>query len=101
MHIPIIRNFNKRKVHSYFIDKMLSTNLADMQLINKFNKEFRFLLCVIEIYSKYAWIIPLKDEKEVQLLVLFRKFKMNQNANQIKYGLIKTINSIIDQWNYG
>ena len=76
---------------------MLSTNLADMQLINKFNKEFRFLLCVIEIYSKYAWIIPLKDEKEVQLLVLFRKFKMNQNANQIKYGLIKTINSIIDQ----
>ena len=76
---------------------MLSTNLADMQLINKFNKEFRFLLCLIEIYSKYAWIIPLKDEKEVQLLVLFRKFKMNQNANQIKYGLIKTINSIIDQ----
>ena len=34
-----------------------------MQLISKFNKGFRFLLCVIDIYSKYAWVIPLKDEK--------------------------------------
>ena len=34
-----------------------------MQLISKFNKGFRFLLCVIDIFSKYAWVIPLKDEK--------------------------------------
>ena len=33
-----------------------------MQLISKFNKRFRFLLCVIDIYSKYAWVIPLNDE---------------------------------------
>ena len=35
--------------------------VADMQLISKPNKGFRFLLCVIDIYSKYAWVIPLKD----------------------------------------
>ena len=36
-----------------------------MQLTNKFNKGFTFLLCVIYIYSKYAWVIPLKDKKEL------------------------------------
>ena len=43
-----------------------------MQLISKFNKEFRFLLCVIDIYSKYAWVISLKDKKGIQLLMLFK-----------------------------
>ena len=38
-----------------------------MQLIGKFNKEFRFLLCVIDLYSKYAWVIPLKDKKEITI----------------------------------
>ena len=54
LHKPIIRKFNKRKVHSPFIDIIWGAGLADMQLINKFNKGFRFLLCVIDIYSKYA-----------------------------------------------
>ena len=42
---------------------MWGADLADMQLISKFNKGFRFLLCLIDIYSKYAWVIPLKDKK--------------------------------------
>ena len=60
-HKPIIRKSNKRKVHSPFIDNIWGTDLADMQLISKFNKGFRFLLCVnvIDIYSKYAWVILL------------------------------------------
>ena len=37
-----------------------------MQLINKFNKGFRLLLCAIDIYSEYAWVIPLKDKKGVK-----------------------------------
>ena len=44
-----------------------------MQLISKFNKGLRFLLCVIDFYSKYAWVIPLKVKKELQLLMLFKK----------------------------
>ena len=54
LHKPIIRKFKKRKVHSTFIDNVWGTDLADMQLISKFNKKFRFLLCVIDIYSKYT-----------------------------------------------
>ena len=63
LHKPVIRKFNKRKVHSPFIDNICGANVADMQLISKFNKRFRFLLCIINIYSKYAWVIPLKDKK--------------------------------------
>ena len=51
LHKPIIRNFYKRKVHS-FIDNTWRADLVDMQLISKFNKGFTFLLCVVNIYSK-------------------------------------------------
>ena len=57
---PIIKKFEKRKIHSTFIDNIWSADLADMQLIRKFDKGFRFLLSVIDIYSKYAWVVPLK-----------------------------------------
>ena len=52
-HKPIIRKFEK-KVYSLFRDNIWCADLADMQLLSKFNKGFRFLLCVIVIYSKYA-----------------------------------------------
>ena len=74
LHKPIIRNFNQRKVNSPFIDNYWGADLADMQLRSKFNKGFRFLLCVIDIYSKYAWVIPLKDKMVLQLLILSKKF---------------------------
>ena len=44
-----------------------------MQLISKFNKGFRFLLCVIDIFSKYAWVIPLKDKEGVSIVNAFQK----------------------------
>ena len=52
LHKPIIRKSDKRKVHSPFRDNIWGANLADMLLNSKFNKGFRFLLCVIDIYSK-------------------------------------------------
>ena len=58
LHKPIVRKCEKRKVHSSFIDNIWSADLAEMQLISKFNKRFRFLLCVIDIYNKYTWVIP-------------------------------------------
>ena len=44
-----------------------------MQLLSKFNKGFRFLLCVIDIFSKYAWVIPLKDKKGASIVNAFQK----------------------------
>ena len=44
-----------------------------MKLISKFNKGFRFLLCVIDIFSKYAWVVPLKDRKGITITNVFQK----------------------------
>ena len=56
---PIIRKLEKRKVYSSFTDNIWDADLADMQLISKYNKGVIFLLCVVDIYSKYAWVILL------------------------------------------
>ena len=53
LHKPIIRNFHKRKVRSPFIDNIWETDLADMQLINKFNKGFKFLLWKTKRHYNY------------------------------------------------
>ena len=56
-----------------------------MQLISKFNKGFRFLLCVIDIYSKYAWVVPLKDKKGVSIVNAFQSIlkKSKRKPNKI------------------
>ena len=85
LHKPIIRKFRKRKVYSAFKDNIWAADLADMQLISKFNKGFRFLLCVIDIFSKYAWVVPLKDKKGVSIVNAFQSTlkKSNRNSNKI------------------
>ena len=79
LHKPIIRKFKIRKVHSTFIDNIWGADLADMQLISKFNKVFRFLLSVIDIYSKYPWLIPLKDKKCFTITNAFKKILKESN----------------------
>ena len=93
---PIIRTFNKRKVHSNFIDNIWGAILTDMQLISNFEKGFRFLLCVTDIFSKYAWIIPLKDKKGIIITNAFQKVLKESNRKRKNYGLIKAANFIID-----
>ena len=51
---PVIRKFKKRKVHSSFIDNIWGAYLPNMQLIGKFDKGFRFLVCIIDICGRYA-----------------------------------------------
>ena len=65
LHKPIIRNLKKRTVYSGFKDNIWGADLADMQSLNKYNKEIKYLLCVIDIFSEYAWVVPLKDKKEI------------------------------------
>ena len=78
---PTIRKFKKRKVHSSFIDNIWGADLADMQ----FNRGFRFLLGVIDIFSKYAWVIPLKVKKGITITNAFQKVleESNRKPNKI------------------
>ena len=55
-----------------------------MQLINKLNKGFRFLLCVIDIFSKYAWVISLKDKKGVRIVNAFQKISKESDRKSNK-----------------
>ena len=61
LHKPIIKNFKRRKVYSSFKDNIWGVDLADMTLISKFNKGIKYLLCVINLLSRYSWVIPLKN----------------------------------------
>ena len=69
----VIRKFKKRKVQLSLLDNIWGTDPADIQLTSKFNNECRFLLCVIDVFSKFAWVIELKDREVLQLLMLFKK----------------------------
>ena len=67
LHKPIIRKLKKREVYSSFKDNIWGVYLADMQLISKYNKGVRYLLCAIDLFSKYAFVVPLKDKKETTI----------------------------------
>ena len=48
-------------------------DFTDMKLLNKYNKGYKFLLCVVDMYSKYAWVIPLKDKNDISIVNGFQK----------------------------
>ena len=67
LHKPVIRKFNKRKVYSQFKDNIWRVDLADTRLLSKKKKGIKYLLCTIDLFSKYAFVVPLKDKKELVL----------------------------------
>ena len=73
LHKPIIKKFEKRKLYSQFKDNIWGVDLADMQSLSRKNKGIKYLLCVIDLYSKYAFVIPLKDKKVISILNAFDK----------------------------
>ena len=83
--LMILLKFKKGKVYSSFKDNTWDVDLADMQLISKHNKGIRYLLCAINLFSKYAWIVPLKDKKGVRIVNAFQSIfkKFNRKPNKI------------------
>ena len=73
LHKPIIRKFNKRKVYSQFKHNIWGVDLADMQSLSRENKGIKYLLCATDFYSKYAFVIPLKDKKGISIVNAFNK----------------------------
>ena len=82
LHKPIIRKFGKRKVYSTFKDNIWGADLADLQLLSKYNKGIRFLLCVIDIFNKYAWVVPLKDKKGISIVKAFQSILKQSNSKR-------------------
>ena len=84
LHKPVTKKLKQRKVYSSFKDNIWGVDLTGMQSLSKFNKGFKYLLCVINLFSKYAWVIPIKDKKGTNIV------------SQIKYGLIKVVSFTIN-----
>ena len=85
LHKPIIKKFKKRKVYSSFKDNIWGVDLADMQSLSKFNKGVKYLLCAIDFFSKYAWVIAVKDKKGTSIVNAFEKIvsKGQRKPNKI------------------
>ena len=83
LHKPIIRKFKRRKVYSSFKDNVWGVDLADMQSLRKYNKEIKYLLCAIDIFSKYAWFVPLKNKQISTVINAFQKIITKRKPNRI------------------
>ena len=84
LHKPITRNFRKRRVISYGIDKIWAADLVEMQNYSKCNKGIKYLLMGIDVFSKYGWIVPLKDKKTESVSLAFDLiFKRNKRKPEM------------------
>ena len=72
LHQPIKRNFTRRRVIVNGIDKIWCSDLVEMQQFSKWNKGYRYLLMVLDLFSKYGWIVPLKDKKGETVIEAFK-----------------------------
>ena len=75
---------NLKDAYSSFKDDIWGTDLADMQLISKDNKGISFLLCVTDLFSNVAWVIPLKDKKGIGIVNAFQNILNNSKRKPNK-----------------
>ena len=63
LHKPVIKKFERGKVDARFKDNIWAADLAEMGSLLSKNKNFKYLLCALDVYTKYAWVKPLKNKK--------------------------------------
>ena len=71
LHKPIRRNFLKRRVIVHNVDDIWCSDLVDMQKLSKWNKGYKYLLMVLDLFSKYGWILPLKTKTGLEVSKAF------------------------------
>ena len=86
IHKPVIKKFNKRKLYSQFKDNIWGVDLADMQSLSRKNKGIKYLLCVTDLFRKYAFVVPLKDKKGITIVNAFDKIikQSKRKPNKIR-----------------
>ena len=101
IHKPIIRNFNKRKVYSQFKDNIWGVDLADMQSLSRKNKGIKYILCALDLFSKYAFVISLKDKKGISIVNAFNKIIKQSNRKPNKIWVDQRgefYNNVFEKW---
>jgi len=93
LHKPVVKDVRKRKVYVNGIDKIWASDLVDMQSYPKFNCGVKYLLTVIDVFSKFGWMLLLKDKTGVSVANALKEiFKQKK---QKSFGHIKGNNFII------
>ncbi|XP_065667846.1 uncharacterized protein LOC136088111 [Hydra vulgaris] len=119
LYRPVVKHFSKRKVIVNRIDEVWAADLVDMKSFSKFNNGIKYLLMVIDVFSKYGWIVPLKSKTGVDVANALNKIfkerkcqKMwidkglefyNKHVKALDVELYSTENEekscIVDRWN--
>lgn len=72
LHKPYRKNFPRNKTYVSGIDKQWQADLADMQALSRYNSGVKYLLTVIDVFSKYAWVVPVKSKSAKDMLAAFK-----------------------------
>ena len=84
LHRQIIRKYKRQRVYSSFRDNSGGADLADMQSLSKYNKVIKYLLCAIDLFSKYGWLVPLKDKRGISIVNQFQNIiSKRRKSNKI------------------
>ena len=91
---PIISKLKKNQIYSSIKDNICGVDLTDMQLISKYNKRIKYLLSVIDFFSKYARVVPLKHRKRITIVSTFQSISNSSKRKPHKIWLTKVVNFI-------
>ena len=75
--------FKRIKVYSFFRDNIWGVDLADIQSLSKYNKRIEYLLHPTDLFSKHAWVVPLKDKRGITIVNAFQKVSKRRKPNKI------------------
>lgn len=73
IHKRVYKNFDRRHIIAYGNDDLWGADLADVSRLANFNNKTTFLLTIIDIYSRYAWVIPLKNKTSISVFKAFKE----------------------------
>ena len=96
LHKAKWKNYPRRKIIVNNLNEIFAADLVEMQKFAKLNKGYRYLLTCIDIFSKYSWVIPLKDKKGINVKNALEKYLKNENLSF--YGQTKVKNFIINKY---
>ena len=83
LHKPIKRNFTKRRVIAHNVDDIWCSDLVDMQKLSKWNRGYKYLLMVLDLFSKYGWIVPLKTKTGLEVAKAFESLLVKNKPKML------------------
>ena len=88
LHKPVLKKFKRRKIYARFKDSIQAADLAEMESLSSNSKNIKYLLCAIDVYTKYAWVKHLKDKKGKTVLNAFMEIvnEFNRKPNRLWVG---------------